>query len=184
MFCAPSSGLWVPGLAGGVPMGMRHAASGIGLWPGAAATHAARSSDIEINRLIRKSGDLLPGAAIIIHSAFSAAQNSAAASPRVAVPAWPCLALPGHGARRRFRRGILGASPPRRFSSRLRRFSPCWAFCLEPPRRGVLSCGETAIDDLVQALVFRRLAGSDRQLRPSARPPSARRLSQPYALVH
>src|ERR1035437_7442907 len=98
MSCAPSSGLWVPGLAGGVPMGMRHAASGIGLWPGAAAAHAARSSDIEINRLIRKSGDLLPGAAIIIHSAFTAAQNSAAASPRFSVPAWPCPATAQDGA--------------------------------------------------------------------------------------
>jgi hypothetical protein len=73
-----TSGRGLPGLAGGVPMGIRHAAEGIPLWPRATDAPAKTTAIVQINRLISDSCCLVPDQFTnfnIIQSAFDMAQK-------------------------------------------------------------------------------------------------------------
>src|SRR5580692_10073316 len=59
MFTPFNSLRCAPGLAGAVPIGMRHAAAGIRFWPRAIDAQAVTSANIVINRLICKVSSLL-----------------------------------------------------------------------------------------------------------------------------
>src|SRR5271157_1246009 len=84
MFWPASSGLCPPGLATGAPIGIRHAASGIWLWPKAGAKLAAKSAAYEINRFSCTCGSLQEGSKLIIHGAAKEAESGPGLSRELA----------------------------------------------------------------------------------------------------